>query len=69
MRQMGTQPCGASRTLVAGMRPTRYPYLLRNLSIEPPNHVWATGTTYIPMYRGFVYLVAIADLYSRRVHA
>ncbi len=51
------------------MRPTRYPYLLRNLSIEPPNHVWATGTTYIPMYRGFVYLVAIADLYSRRVHA
>ena len=44
-----------------------YPYLLRNLSIERPNHVWATDITYIPMRRGFVYLVAIVDWYSRRV--
>ena len=38
-----------------------YPYLLRNLRIERPNHVWATDITYIPMRRGFVYLVAIVD--------
>jgi len=46
-----------------------YPYLLRKLSIERPNHVWATDITYIPMRRGFVYLVAIVDWYSRRVLA
>jgi len=46
-----------------------YPYLLRNLRIERSNHVWATDITYIPMHRGFVYLVAIVDWYSRRVLA
>ena len=46
-----------------------YPYLLRNLRIEQPNHVWATDITYIPMCRGFVYLVAIVDWFSRRVLA
>jgi putative transposase len=46
-----------------------YPYLLRNLSIDRPNHVWATDITYIPMRRGFVYLVAIVDWYSRRILA
>ena len=46
-----------------------YPYLLRNLSIERSNHVWATDITYIPMRRGFVYLVAIVDWYSRRILA
>ncbi len=46
-----------------------YPYLLRQLSIEPPNHVWATDITYIPMRRGFIYLVAIVDWYSRRILA
>ena len=52
------------------MRPTRfYPYLLRNLSIDRSNHVWATDITYIPMRRGFVYLVAIVDWYSRRILA
>lgn len=44
-----------------------YPYLLRTLTIERPNQVWATDITYIPMRRGFVYLVAIVDWYSRRV--
>lgn len=44
-----------------------YPYLLRNLPIDRPNQVWATDITYIPMARGFVYLVAIMDWYSRRV--
>ena len=46
-----------------------YPYLLRRLSIQRPNHVWATDITYIPMRRGFIYLVAIVDWYSRRVLA
>ncbi len=44
-----------------------YPYLLRHLVIDRPNQVWATYITYIPMRRGFVYLVAILDWYSRRV--
>jgi putative transposase len=44
-----------------------YPYLLRYLSIERPNHVWATDITYIPMRRGFVYLCAVMDWASRRV--
>jgi len=46
-----------------------YPYLLRGLSITRPNQVWATDITYIPMARGFSYLVAIIDWYSRRVLA
>ena len=44
-----------------------YPYLLRGLVIDRPNQVWATDITYIPMARGFVYLVAVMDWYSRRV--
>ncbi len=44
-----------------------YPYLLRNLLIDRPNQVWSTDITYIPMARGFVYLVAVIDWYSRRV--
>lgn len=46
-----------------------YPYLLRNLDIVRPNHVWAADITYIPMPRGFVYLCAILDWASRRVLA
>ena len=46
-----------------------YPYLLRGLSIERPNQVWATDICYIPMAHGFMYLVAIMDWYSRRVLA
>jgi putative transposase len=44
-----------------------YPYLLRGLKIEKPNHVWAMDITYIPMARGFVYLAAVVDWASRRV--
>jgi putative transposase len=44
-----------------------YPYLLRNLNIERPNQVWAADITYIPMSRGFMYLVAIMDWHSRKV--
>ena len=44
-----------------------YPYLLRELAVTRPNQVWATDITYIPMARGFVYLIAIVDWFSRRV--
>lgn len=44
-----------------------YPYLLRKLPITRPNQVWATDISYIPMARGFVYLVAIVDWFSRKV--
>ena len=46
-----------------------YPYLLRGLTIERPNHVWCTDITYIPMRRGFLYLVAIMDWATRKVLA
>ena len=46
-----------------------YPYLLRGLAIDRPNQVWATDVTYIPMAKGFVYLVAVMDWYTRRVLA
>jgi putative transposase len=44
-----------------------YPYLLRDMAITRPNHVWAMDITYIPMARGFVYLAAVLDWASRRV--
>lgn len=47
----------------------RYPYLLRNLKVCRINQAWAADITYIPMARGFVYLVAVIDWYSRRVLA
>jgi putative transposase len=46
---------------------TIYPYLLRGLEIIRPNHVWCTDITYIPMRKGFLYLVAIMDWYSRKI--
>ena len=46
-----------------------YPYLLRGLAIDRPNQVWCADITYIPMAKGFVYLVAVMDWYSRRVLA
>lgn len=47
----------------------KYPYLLRGLKIETPDHVWCTDITYIRMRSGFVYLVAVMDWYSRYVIA
>jgi len=44
-----------------------YPYLLRGMKIERPNQVWATDISYIPMRRGFVYLVAVIDVFTRRI--
>lgn len=46
-----------------------YPYLLGNIKIEHPNQVWCTDITYVPMERGFMYLTAIMDWYSRKVLA
>ena len=47
----------------------KYPYLLKGLKIDRPNQVWSTDITYIPMNRGFIYLTAIIDWYSRYVLA
>ena len=44
-----------------------YPYLLRGVAIERPNHVWSTAITYLPMRGGFLYLVAVMDWFSRFV--
>jgi len=44
-----------------------YPYLLKDMKIERPNQAWAADITYIPMEKGFLYLVAIIDLYSRYI--
>ena len=46
-----------------------YPYLLKNLKIDRPNQVWCADITYIPMQRGWVYLVAVMDWFSRKVLA
>jgi len=46
-----------------------YPYLLRGLTIERPNHVWCTDISYIPMSRGFLYLCAVLDWATRKVLA
>jgi putative transposase len=46
-----------------------YPYLLKNLTIDRPNQVWCADITYIPMEKGWVYLVAVMDWFSRRVLA
>jgi len=48
---------------------TVYPYLLRGLTIDRPNQVWCADITYIPMAKGFVYLMAVMDWFSRRVLA
>jgi putative transposase len=57
----------APKTTWADKKHKKYPYLLRDLVINRPNQVWASDITYIPMKHGFMYLVAIIDLYSRFV--
>jgi putative transposase len=70
MRLMGLQAIyQAPRTSDPHPEHKVYPYLLRGLSIEKPNHVWCADITYIPMRRGFLYLVAIMDWASRKVLA
>lgn len=68
MRTMGLTALYPKRNLsLANQAHKVYPYLLRDLVIDRPNQVWATDITYVPMARGFVYLIAIMDWYSRRV--
>jgi len=68
MRQMGLQALyPRRRTSQPGKGHKIYPYLLRDLVINHPNQVWATDICYIPMAKGFMYLVAIMDWHSRRV--
>lgn len=66
----------ARRAALHGVRPARpgfgkghrvYPYLLNDLEIRGPNHVWVADITFIPLAAGFAYLVAIMDLHSRKV--
>jgi len=55
------------RTTIPNKEHEKYPYLLRSLAITKPNQVWATDITYIWHGKGFYYLVAIIDWYSRRI--
>jgi len=70
MRLMGLQ------AIVPGPHTSRphpehlvYPYLLRGLTISTPNQVWCADITYVPMWRGYLYLVALMDWFSRYVLA
>ncbi len=69
-RQMGIMALyPKARTSRPGKGHKIYPYRLRGLAIERPNQVWASDIRYMPMARGFAYLVAIIDWYSRKVLA
>lgn len=68
MRKMGVEALYVKpRLSLANLGHIKYPYLLRGLEITRTNHVWATDITYIPMAKGFCYLVAIMDWASRMV--
>ena len=68
MRLMGLQTIyRAPRTSAPHPEHRGYPYLLRGLEIERPNHVWYADMTYILVRRGFLYLVAVMDWASRYV--
>jgi putative transposase len=70
MRRMGIAALGPKpRTTKPAPGHRIFPYLLRNMTIERPNQVWAADITYIPIGRGFLYLVAIMDWASRAVLA
>ncbi len=70
MRLMGLMPIYQKPST---SRPAKghkiWPYLLRGLRVERPNQVWAADITYLPMRRGFLYLVAIIDWFTRKVLA
>src|SRR5271166_5675661 len=66
MRLMGIEALGPKpRTTKPAPGHKVYPYLSRDLTIERPNQVWAADITYIPIGRGFLYLVAVIDWASR----
>ena len=68
MRQMNIMAIYPKpKTTIINQEHKKYPYLLRDLKIMEPNHVWETDITYIKIVGGFVYLVAIIDVFSRFV--
>lgn len=68
MRMMGLQAIYQKpRTSTPDVQHRVYPYLLRGLAIDRPNQVWCSDITYIPMQRGFLYLVAVMDWHTRAV--
>ncbi|UPK16081.1 IS3 family transposase (plasmid) [Bradyrhizobium sp. 155] len=70
MRKMGIAALGPEpNTTKSAPGHKIYPYLLRNMTIDRPNQVWAADITYLPIGRGFLYLVAIIDWASRAVLA
>jgi putative transposase len=70
MRRMGIAALGPKpRTTKPAPGHTIFPYLLRDMAVERPNQVWAADITYIPIGRGFLYLVAVMDWSSRAVLA
>ena len=70
MRKMGLEAIYRKpRTSIPQPGNHIFPYLLKDLQIDRVNQVWATDITYLPMAKGFAYLVAIIDLHSRRAMA
>lgn len=70
MRRMGIEALYRKpRTSIPARGASVYPYLLDHLVIDRPNQVWSTDLTYLPMAHGFMYLVAILDVASRKVLA
>lgn len=68
MREMGLCALYPKRNLSKRNQAHKvYPYLLKGLTINRPNQVWASDVTFVPMAKGFLYLVAIIDWYSRKV--
>lgn len=67
MRLMGIEAIYPKKTTIPSREHKIFPYLLRGVAIERPNQVWSTDITYLPLQRGFLYLVAILDWHSRRV--
>jgi len=67
-RMMGRNTIYRRKNLTkSGMKEFIKPYLLRNLKITHANQVWCTDITYIPMKKGFMYMTAIIDVYSRKI--
>ena len=68
MREMGLEAMYPKpRTSIANKEHYKFPYLLKGLNISKPNQVWGTDITYVPTEDGYLYLVAVLDLFSRYV--
>lgn len=68
MQIMGIEALRPKKNLSkAGKNHLIYPYLLKDLEIKSPNQVWSSDITYIPLYKGFAYLVAVIDWFSRYI--